>query len=130
MRGTRPFFWLVGATGTTRAMMVAEALERRRTRLAGVVLMSGGFNVGQSVPRPLNQALAISEDTAGAHYHKRLSPELQTLSRDAAITRAVEWARRAGRARPRAAGESDSLTADGIAGANQMLHRDRSSLCL
>jgi carboxypeptidase C (cathepsin A) len=88
-----PIFLAGESYGTTRAMMVAEALERRRTRLAGVVLMSGGFNVGQSVPRSLNQALAISEYTAGAHYHKRLSPELQALSRDAAVSRAVEWAR-------------------------------------
>ena len=49
----------------------------------------GGFNVGQSVLESLNQALAISEYTAGAHYHKRLSPELQTMSRDAAMSRAV-----------------------------------------
>jgi carboxypeptidase C (cathepsin A) len=89
-----PVFLAGESYGTTRAMMVAEALEKRRTRLAGVILMSGGFNVGQNVPRSLNQALAISEYTAAAHYHKRLPPDLQGLSREDAVKRAVEWARR------------------------------------
>ena len=80
--------------GTTRAMLVAEALEKRRTRLAGVILISGGYNAGQTVPAALNQALGISELTATAHFHKILPADLQALSRDEAVKRAVEWARR------------------------------------
>jgi carboxypeptidase C (cathepsin A) len=80
--------------GATRAMLVAEALEKRRTRLAGVVLISGGYNAGQSVPQTMNQALAISAMAATAHYHKRMTADLQALPRDEAVKRAVDWARR------------------------------------
>jgi carboxypeptidase C (cathepsin A) len=74
-------------------MGVSEALERRRTHLAGVVLISGGFNVGQRVPQELNAALQLPMYTATAHYHKRLPSDLQALSRDEAMKRAAEWAR-------------------------------------
>ena len=80
--------------GTTRAMLVTEALEKRRTRLAGVILISGGYNAGQTVRPALNQALGISELTATAHFHKILPADLQALSQDEAVKRAVEWARR------------------------------------
>jgi carboxypeptidase C (cathepsin A) len=79
--------------GTTRAMLVAEALEKRRTHVGGVILISGGYNAGQKVPQPLNQALAITEFTAAAHYHHRLPPDLQALSEAEAVKRAEAWAR-------------------------------------
>jgi carboxypeptidase C (cathepsin A) len=88
-----PLFVAGESYGTTRAMGVSEALERRRTRLAGVVLISGFFNIGQRVPPELNQAIQVPMYTAAAHYHKRLGPELQSLSRDEAVKRATEWAK-------------------------------------
>jgi carboxypeptidase C (cathepsin A) len=88
-----PLFIAGESYGTTRAMGVSEALERRRTHLAGVVLVSGGFNVGQRVPQELNQALQLPMYTATAHYHKKLPADLQGLARDEAVKRATEWAR-------------------------------------
>ena len=88
-----PLFIAGESYGTTRAMGVSEALERRRTHLAGVVLISGGFNVGQRVPPELNAALQLPMYTVTAHYHKRLPSDLQALSRDEAVKRAAEWAR-------------------------------------
>jgi carboxypeptidase C (cathepsin A) len=80
--------------GTTRAMEVAGDLARRRTPVAGVMLISGFFDVGQSVPRGLNQALELSMFTAAAWYHKRLPPDLQAKSQQGAIDEAVAWARK------------------------------------
>jgi carboxypeptidase C (cathepsin A) len=80
--------------GTTRAMEVAGDLARRRTPVAGVMLISGGFDVGQNVPRALNQALELSMFTATAWHHKRLPADLQALSQDAAVAVAVDWARK------------------------------------
>jgi carboxypeptidase C (cathepsin A) len=79
--------------GTTRAMLVAEALEKRRTRLSGVILMSGEYAVGQAVSPSLAQALAITEFTAIAHYHKRLPADLQALPGAEAEKQAEGWAR-------------------------------------
>lgn len=79
--------------GTTRAMLVSAALERRRTHLNGVLLISGSYEAGQEVPQHLKDALAITEFTATAHYHKRLSSELQALPLDHALRRSEEWAR-------------------------------------
>jgi carboxypeptidase C (cathepsin A) len=104
-----PLFIAGESYGTTRAMGVSEALERRRTHLAGVVLISGGFNVGQRVPPELNAALQLTMYTATAHYHKRLPSDLQSLSRDEAVKRATEWARTTYAA---ALTRRDSLSAD------------------
>jgi carboxypeptidase C (cathepsin A) len=79
--------------GTTRAMLVAEALEKRRTRLSGVILMSGDYAVGQKMSPALSQALSITEFTAIAHYHKRLPADLQALSSADAEKQAQAWAR-------------------------------------
>lgn len=92
-RWDSPLFIAGESYGTTRAMAVAEALEKRRTRLEGVVLISGSYDVGQEVPGALRQALGISELAAIGHHHGRLAPELQELSRDEAVERAVAWAR-------------------------------------
>ncbi len=88
-----PVFLTGESYGTTRAMAVAGALERRRVRLAGVILISGGFEVGQRVEPALATALQVPMYTAAAHYHGRLPPSLQGLDQHAAIARAVEWAR-------------------------------------
>ncbi|HEY8002589.1 MAG TPA: hypothetical protein VIE16_00065, partial [Phenylobacterium sp.] len=90
----QPLFLAGESYGTTRAMEVAGDLARRRTPVAGVMLISGFFDVGQSVPRSLNQALELSMFTATAWYHKRLPADLQTMSQDAAVREAVDWARK------------------------------------
>ena len=89
----QPLFLAGESYGTTRAMEVAGDLARRRTPVAGVMLISGFFDVGQTVPRGLNQALELSMFTAAAWYHKRLPADLQAMSQDAAVREAVAWAR-------------------------------------
>ena len=79
--------------GSTRAMLVAEALEKRRTHLRGVILMSGGYDADQKVSPALNNALSISHFTAVAHYHMRLPADLQAVSIDKAVEQAADWAR-------------------------------------
>ena len=89
-----PLFLVGESYGTTRAMGVAEALERRRTHVAGVVLISGDYNVGQEVPQALTTALEVPSYAAAAYYHKRLGPELQALPREQVLKRALEWAKK------------------------------------
>ncbi|HEX3366322.1 S10 family serine carboxypeptidase-like protein [Phenylobacterium sp.] len=91
----QPLFLAGESYGTTRAMEVAGDLARRRTPVAGVMLISGFFDVGQTVPRALNQALELSMFTATAWYHKRLPADLQAMSQDAAVREAMGWARSA-----------------------------------
>jgi len=79
--------------GTTRAMGVADALERRRTGIAGVILISGFYDAGQEVAPELLEALNLPTYTAAAHYHGRLSPELQAMTEAEAMAAAEEWAR-------------------------------------
>jgi carboxypeptidase C (cathepsin A) len=89
----QPLFISGESYGTTRAMEVAWALARRRAPLAGVVLISGFYDLGQKVPHSLQQALDVPMFTATAHYFKRLPPDLQSEPRDQAMAEATEWAR-------------------------------------
>jgi carboxypeptidase C (cathepsin A) len=89
----QPVFLAGESYGTTRAMYVADALARRRTPVAGVILLSGSYDAGQKVSPALSKALEISLFTATAWYHRRLPKDLQALSQDAAIGRADQWAR-------------------------------------
>ena len=79
--------------GTTRAMLVAETLQRRGARVDGVALISGGYDAGQQVPEHLRDALAITEFTAIAHHHRRLPGDLQALIEQEAVAQATRWAR-------------------------------------
>lgn len=88
-----PLFLAGESYGTTRAMEVAGVLARRRTPVAGVVLISGEYEVGQQVPAGLQAALEVPLFAATAWYHKRLPPDLQTLPRDALVARATAWAK-------------------------------------
>jgi carboxypeptidase C (cathepsin A) len=90
----QPLFLAGESYGTTRAMEVAGDLARRRTPVAGVMLISGFYDVGQTVPRTLDQALELSMFTATAWYHKRLPADLQAKGQDGAISEAVAWARK------------------------------------
>ncbi len=78
--------------GAWRASGVAEALERRGQRVAGVMLISGGIQVGPVIDDELRTALFIPTRTAAAFHHQRLAPDLQ---KDLKTTlRQVEtWAR-------------------------------------
>lgn len=90
-----PLFIAGESYGATRAMGVAEALEKRRAGLAGVILISGSYDAGQDVPAELRTALQIPMYTAAAHHHGRLAPDLMAMSEDAAADSAEEWARSA-----------------------------------
>lgn len=81
--------------GTTRAMWVAHALERRRSAVDGVILISGGIDLGGEVPRSLRDALLVPQLTAVAHYHGRLPGDLQQLDAAEAMREADRWARSA-----------------------------------
>ena len=89
-----PIFLAGESYGTFRAMAVAHALERRRTRVCGVSLISVFYDVGQRIPPSLDTALQVPMYTATAHYHRKLTPDLQGLSQDEATAQSVDWARR------------------------------------
>ena len=89
----QPVFLAGESYGTTRAMGVADALERRRAGIAGVILISGFYDAGQAVSAELTEALNIPMYAAAAHYHRRLPADLQSLSRDEAIAASEAWAR-------------------------------------
>lgn len=89
----QPLFLAGESYGTTRAMGVAEALERRRAGISGVILISGFYDAGQDIPAELLQALDIPMYTAAAHYHGRLPQDLQEMPQDEVVEAAEAWAR-------------------------------------
>lgn len=89
----QPLFLAGESYGTTRAMGVADALERRRADISGVILISGSYDAGQEVPDPLQQALNLPMYAAAAHYHGRLPEDLQQKSEGEAAAEAEDWAR-------------------------------------
>jgi carboxypeptidase C (cathepsin A) len=88
-----PLFLVGESYGAERAMGVAEALEKRRRHVAGVVLISGNYDTGQSVPPAVSEALYVPTFAAAAYWHKKLSPQLQALSQEEVIRRATDWAK-------------------------------------
>ena len=78
--------------GAWRASGVAEALERRGQRVAGVMLISGGIQVGPVIDDELRTALFIPTRAAAAFHHKRLAPDLQK-DLQATLRLAETWAR-------------------------------------
>lgn len=88
----QPLFVVGHSYGTTRAMGVADALERRGIHLSGVALLSGGIQVGQPPLSPeLQTALGVPGMTAAAFFHKKLPPDLQQdLQRS--LRQAEAWA--------------------------------------
>ena len=89
----QPLFLAGESYGTTRAEEVAAALAYRRTPVTGVVLISGEFDPGARLSLVEAAAMQVPLYTATAHFHRRLPPELQALSRDEAVRRASAWAR-------------------------------------
>jgi carboxypeptidase C (cathepsin A) len=89
----QPLFIAGESYGTTRAMEVAADLARRRTPVAGVILISGGYDAGGKVAPALREALDVSLYAATAWHHHRLAADLQALPQDQAVARATAWAR-------------------------------------
>ncbi|HLJ49149.1 MAG TPA: hypothetical protein VKU01_24205 [Bryobacteraceae bacterium] len=86
-----PLFLAGESYGTWRASGVAEALEKKGQHVAGVILISGGIQMGPVSPDPVRVALFVPSRTAAAFYHHKLVPELM---RDEASTlkQAETWA--------------------------------------
>jgi carboxypeptidase C (cathepsin A) len=72
-----PIFIAGESYGAWRASGVAEALEQRGTRVAGVMLISGGIHVGPVLDGNLRTALFIPTRAAAAFHHRKLGPDLQ-----------------------------------------------------
>jgi carboxypeptidase C (cathepsin A) len=86
-----PLFLTGESYGVWRAAGVAEALEQRNIKVAGVILISGGVGAGNVVSDEMRAALFVPTRTAVAFFHKKLSPDLQ---KDLSITlrQAETWA--------------------------------------
>ena len=86
-----PLFLAGESYGTWRASGVAEALEKKGQPVAGVLLISGGIQMGPVSPDGVRVALFVPSRTAAAFYHRMLAPELM---RDQAATlqQAEAWA--------------------------------------
>lgn len=89
---TSPLYLMGESYGVTRASLVAEALTRRRTKVAGVILLSGGFPLEGDVPAATRNALSLPIWTAAAHHHKKLPPDLQSGSIDQALRASMAYA--------------------------------------
>jgi carboxypeptidase C (cathepsin A) len=87
-----PLFLAGESYGTVRAEWVAEALERRRTPVAGVVLISGQMDLGQKLSADVSAAMMVPWFTATAYYHKKLPAELQSGTQADAVQEATHWA--------------------------------------
>ena len=72
-----PLFIAGESYGVTRASLVADALERRRTNLSGVILLSGGFPLSETPP-VLRNALSLPTLTAAAFINHKLPSDLQS----------------------------------------------------
>jgi carboxypeptidase C (cathepsin A) len=86
-----PIFLAGESYGVWRAAGVAEALERRGRKVAGVMLISGGIPVGPVVPDEIKAALFVPVRAAAALYHRRLAPDLQA-DRERTLHEVETWA--------------------------------------
>jgi carboxypeptidase C (cathepsin A) len=71
-----PVFLAGESYGAWRASGVAEGLEKRGLRVAGVMLISGGIQMGAVSPDAVRTALFVPSRTATAFYHHKLPPDL------------------------------------------------------
>ena len=88
----QPLFLAGESYGTWRASGVAEALERSGVKVSGVVLISGGIQVGNVGADEMKTALFVPRFTAAAAFHRKLAPDLQSDLR-AALEKAEAWAK-------------------------------------
>ena len=87
-----PLYLMGESYGVTRASLVSEALTRRRTNVAGVILLSGGFPLENDVPAPIRNALSLPVWTAAAHQNKKLAADLQAMPIEDAIRASQAYA--------------------------------------
>ena len=85
-----PLFIMGESYGVTRAALVADALERRNTRLAGVIMLGLALPLGET-PAPVRVALGLPTFTAAAFANKKLPPDLQG-DLATALRAAEQWA--------------------------------------
>jgi len=72
-----PVFLVGESWGAGRAASVAHALQARGKRVAGLVLISGGWGLNtEHVPAPLRRALGVVDMAAAALFHGRSDPAL------------------------------------------------------
>jgi carboxypeptidase C (cathepsin A) len=86
-----PVFLAGESYGAWRASGVAEALEKRGQRVMGVMLISGGIQMGPVSPDAVRVALFVPSRAAAAFYHKKLAPELMR-DETATLAEAESWA--------------------------------------
>ena len=86
-----PLFIAGESYGVARASLVADALERRRTNLTGVILLSGGFPLSET-PAGLRGALGLPTLTAAAHVNRKLPSDLQSGDLRTALHAAESYA--------------------------------------
>ena len=86
-----PVFLAGESYGTWRASGAAEALEKKGIRVAGVILISGGVQMGKVSPDAVRTALSVAARTATAFHHKKLAPEL-LRDEKATLDEARKWA--------------------------------------
>jgi carboxypeptidase C (cathepsin A) len=87
-----PLFLTGESYGVWRAAGVAEALEQRNIKVAGVILISGGVGAGSVVSDEMRAALFVPTRAAAAFYHKKLSTDLQS-DLASTVKKAETWAR-------------------------------------
>jgi carboxypeptidase C (cathepsin A) len=87
-----PLFIAGESYGVWRATGVAENLEQRGQRVAGVMLISGGLPVGPVLSDEMRAAMFVPTRTAASLFHRKLAPDLQ---KDPASTMEMveKWAR-------------------------------------
>ena len=103
-----PLYIMGESYGVTRCALVAEALERRHTDLAGVIMLSGGFPLADIAPGQ-SRTLNLPTLAAAAWYNKKLQPDLQSQEVHSVLRAAESYA--AGEYAA-ALGKVDSLTAE------------------
>ena len=86
-----PLFLVGESYGTWRAAGVAEALEKRGQHVAGVILISGGIQMGPVSPDAVRVALFAPSRAAAAFYHHKLAPELMR-DEQATLKEVEKWA--------------------------------------
>ena len=84
-----PLFVAGESYGAWRASGVAEALEQRGTRVAGVMLISGGIQVGPVIDDEMRTALFIPTRAAAAFHHQKLAPICRRICRRRCADRGV-----------------------------------------
>src|SRR5215467_2352394 len=86
-----PVFLTGESYGTWRAAGVAEGLQQKNIKIAGVILISGGVAAGNVASDDMRAALFVATRAATAFYYKKLSPDLQS-DLSATLKKAETWA--------------------------------------